>query len=57
MLIASIQYIGGARIDEVYGIMPDSLKSGNRVSVKGKGSKIRYIKLGNKDHRLMSEIL
>lgn len=56
-LIASIQYIGGARIDEVYGIIPDSLKSDYRVSVKGKGGKIRDIEILPEDYRRLSELL
>jgi hypothetical protein len=49
-LIASIQHIGGARIDEVYGIMPSSLKADNRVTVKGKGGKIRDLKIKPEDY-------
>ncbi|PLX66688.1 MAG: hypothetical protein C0602_11525 [Denitrovibrio sp.] len=56
-LVASIQYFGGARIDEVYGIMPDSLQADNRVTVKGKGGKVRDIRVKPEDHKLLSEIL
>ena len=56
-LVASIQYIGGARMDEVYGIMPDSIRSDNRVTVKGKGGKIRDITIHPEDHKILSEIL
>ncbi|PLX69979.1 MAG: hypothetical protein C0603_03315 [Denitrovibrio sp.] len=56
-LIASIQHIGGARMDEVYGIMPDSIKPDNRVTVKGKGGKIRDIRINPEDHKMLSEIL
>jgi integrase len=49
-LIASIQHIGGARLDEVYGIMPSSLKADNRVTVKGKGGKVRDIKITPEDY-------
>lgn len=49
-LIAAIQHVGGARIDEVYGIMPSSLKANNCVTVKGKGGKIRDIKIMPEDY-------
>ncbi|MGD9807760.1 MAG: hypothetical protein AB7E76_08035 [Deferribacterales bacterium] len=56
-LIASIQYIGGARIDEVYGIMPSSLKGDSRVTVKGKGGKIRDLLINPEDYKELSDIL
>jgi len=56
-LVASIQYIGGARIDEVYGIIPSSLKGDNLVAVKGKGGKVRDIRIKPEDHKQLSEIL
>jgi len=56
-LIASIQFTGGARIDEVYGIKPESLKDGDLVTVKGKGGKIRDIKILPEDYFKLKEIL
>ena len=56
-LIATIQYIGGARLDEVYGIMPDSLMADNRVTVKGKGGKIRDIRIRPEHYAHLEEHL
>jgi len=56
-LIASIQHIGGARIDEVYGITISSLKGDSLVTVKGKGGKVRDIRIKPENYSQLEEIL
>jgi len=41
----------------LYGIMSDSIKPDNRVTVKGQCGKIRDIKINPEDHKMLSEIL
>lgn len=66
-LVARIQHDGGARIDEVFGIVPESLqgiavqpftgKKAGIVTVKGKGGKIRNIFIGVEEYNKLKALL
>jgi len=66
-LVAKIQHDGGARIDEVFGIKPESLqgvdirpftgKKAGVVTVKGKGGKIRNIYIGVNEYNKLKASL
>lgn len=66
-LVAKIQHDGGARIDEVFGIKPESLqgvdirpftgKKAGVVTVKGKGGKIRNIYIGVDEYNKLKSLL
>jgi len=46
-LVASIQLEGGARVYEASQIRPDQLQGDGRISIQGKGGKVRSIQVSN----------